>query len=282
MWIILSLIYAVTNAIYINYNNQRHYNGYLLGIWRGFGVSIFSAPLLLSISLNLSPAYLVILIIQGLLVGIYDSRIFFASARFGGNVGNGFMSTAVLLTTFLWWTLEFADLQKLLLTPQKFLTIVIILSAYSISYWIMMRTKINQQAEQYLYPAVFALAMMSIATRYIALNGSDTYTGIVSYLTIACFISGIYNSVMYLLYKKTNTNTASPSIKEGLWLITFSTVLIAAKTAAMRLCENPGYVVSLLLLSPIIAAIIHRHRLIITQALVINLVFLILLLLTVG
>lgn len=283
MWIILSLIYALTNALYINYNNHRHFNGYLLGILRGFGVSFLMAPTLLTVSLNLSPGYLLILIIQGILIGIYDSRIFFASAKFGGHTGSGFTSTAVLITTFLWWTIEFGDLQKLLVYPQKLITIIIILSAYSISYWQMMRIKINKQAEQYLYPAVFALSLMSIATRYIALKGGTMYAGIVYYLTIACFISGIYNSVMYLKHKKDIALPISyPTIKDGLWLILFSTILIAAKTAAMRLCENPGYVVAVLLLSPIIAEIIEKHRLKMTYVKLSNLLLLLIFLLVVS
>ena len=283
MWIISSLIYALTNALYINYNDHRHYNGYILGIWRGFGVSLLTAPLLLTVPINLSVDYIAILIFQGILIGIYDSRIFFASAKFGGHTGSGFISTAVLITTFLWWAIEFNDLKKLLLKPQLFITIILILSAYSISYWQMMRTKVNKRAEQYLYPAVFALSLMSIATRYIALRGGTLYAGIIYYLTIACFVSGIYNTIMYFKNKKTTEYAATyPTIRDSIWLISFSTILIAAKTAAMRLCDNPGYVVAVLLLSPLIAEIIETHRLKMNYVKLSNLLFLIILLLIIN
>lgn len=276
MWIVMSFIYAMTNAFYINYNDKRHYNGYILGMLRGYGVSLSISPLLMTVSLHIPLSYLLILIIQGFLIGVYDSRIFFASAKYGGHTGSGFMATAVLITTFLWWAIDFNDLKELMTTPPKLITIFLILSSYSISYWQMMKVKMNKSAEQYLYPAVFALALMSIATRYIALKGGTAYAGIIYYLTVSCFVSGVYNTVMY--FKNRPQSTKIPNLKDSLWLILFSTVLIAAKTEAMRICDNPGYVVAILLTSPIIAEIINCHRLKITPALFLNICFLALLL----
>ena len=282
MWIALSFIYAITNAFYTNFNNQRRYNGYVLGIWRGFGVSLCVSPLFLTIPLNISLNYLIILIFQGILIGLYDSHIFFASARFGANSGSGFMATSLLITVILWWALEINEWQTLLQNPPYLITLLLILSVYSISYWNMMRVKINKEAEVYLYPAVFALAFMSIATRYIAIHGGTMYNGIVYYLTIACFVSGIYNLIFYLKYKKTISKSAYPTIKDGIKLIFLSTILIAAKTAAMRLCQNPGYVVAILLTSPILTYIINEHCLKLTPSLVINITLLISLLILVG
>lgn len=282
MWIALSFIYALTNAFYTNYNNQRRYNGYVLGMWRGFGVSFCISPLLLTIPLNISCDYLFILIFQGILIGLYDSHIFFASARYGANSGSGFMATSLLITVFLWWALEINEWQTLLKNPPYLITLLLVLSAYSVSYWNMMRVKVNKEAETYLYPAVFALAFMSIATRYIAIHGGTMYNGIVYYLTIACFISGIYNLICYLQYKKNIPPLAYPTLKDGLKLIILSTILIAAKTAAMRLCENPGFVVAILLTSPILTYIIKYRKLTITLPLLINISLLILLLILVG
>ncbi len=278
MWIFLSLIYAFTNAFYTTFNDTRHYNGYILGIWRGFGVSLCMSPFLLPLSLDIPLSYAIILIIQGILIGTYDSRIFFASARFGGHNGSGFMATSVLITVFLWWAIHINDFKTLLTHPHYFITLMLVLSAYSISYWKMMQVKADTNAEKYLYPAVFALALMSIATHYIAIHGSNMYAGIIYYLTVSCFVSGIYNTLMYLKTKKYFPLIIKPTIKDGLWLIFLSIILISAKTAAMRLCKNPGYVVAVLLLSPIIAEIIKTHRLNTKPATISTLVFLLLLL----
>ena len=52
-------------------------------------------------------------------------------------------------------------------------------------------------------------------------------------------------------------------LKSGnaVWLIIFSTILIAAKTIALREAENPAYVIAMLLLSPIIIDIFKTKQL---------------------
>ena len=264
MWILLSLVYAFTNAFYIAYNDKHHYNGYILGIWRGFGISLFTAPLLLFTPLHLPLSYLLILTIQGILIGIYDSHLFFASARYGSHACSGFMTTCVLITAFLWWGIEPNEFRLLLQTPRYFMLLMFVLCTYTISYWQMMKPHLNHEAELYLYPATFALSFMSIATRYIAIHGGTMSAGMIYYLTISCFISGIYNSFAYFKTRRTIKENKNIKLKQGVWLIILSTTLISAKTAAMRLCENPAYVVALLLLSPIITEYLQTKKLKIT------------------
>ena len=177
----------------------------------------------------------------------------------------------------------------------------------------MMKVRVSRAAEEYLYPAVFALALMSIATRYIALNGGTAYAGVVYYLTVACFVSGVYNAVMFVRQKTPplqqppsspppdrphqtpvlpeNTSAAPSKLAlllaplphwQGAWLIAFSTVLIAAKTLALRLAENPGYVIAMLLLSPMFAEVLNTGRVRLRPSVILVLVFLLLLLLLVA
>lgn len=277
-WIFLSLIYAIFNAIYTTFNEQHRYNGYVLGIWRGFGVSILVSPLLLTVPLINSAPYYVILIMQGIMIGVYDSHIFFASAKYGSHSCSGFMATCVLITTFMWWGIDFRELEDLIQKPHLLISLFLILCGFSVSYWQMMKVKISHRAEKYLYPAVFALALMSIATRFIAIHGGKVYTGVIYYLTVSCFTSGIYNAIMFLRNKESPLETkedmsakAVPTRKEllfaplksgnAVWLIIFSTILIAAKTIALREAENPAYVIAMLLLSPIIIDIFKTKQL---------------------
>ncbi len=261
-WIILSLIYAVTNAIYTEFNSRHNYNAYVLGIWRGFGISLVISPLLFTVPLDIPADYFLILVLQGVMIGIYDSRLFFASGRWGSHTGSGFMATTVWITILLWWSIDIAELKRLLHTPEKLITLAFIVCGFSVSYWQMMKVHVSPAAEKYLYPAVFALALMSIATRYIALNGGSAYAGVVYYLTIACFTSGIYNTIMYLTHRPQKQNRKQSKIpaRQGIWLVAFSTILIGAKTLALRFADNPGYVVAMLLLSPMIADVIRTER----------------------
>ena len=44
LWIIDGLIYGFFTALYTLVNQHYKFNGYLLGIWRGFGISFFFLP----------------------------------------------------------------------------------------------------------------------------------------------------------------------------------------------------------------------------------------------
>lgn len=148
-WIAYSLIYALTNALYVAFNQKRRYNAYVLGMWRGFGITILISPLLLTVPLITNPAYYVILVLQGLMIGVYDSHIFLASAKYGANTASGFMATAVLITTFLWWSIDFTDLAALSQNPVQLITLFFILCAFSVSYWQMMKVHVNPEAENF-------------------------------------------------------------------------------------------------------------------------------------
>ena len=47
--------------------------------------------------------------------------------------------------------------------------------------------------------------------------------------------------------------------KIGVLLVLFSTILIVAKTMALRLAPNPGYVTALLLIAPLFIYALNRH-----------------------
>ena len=49
-------------------------------------------------------------------------------------------------------------------------------------------------------------------------------------------------------------------VKTGIYIISFSAALIAAKTMAMRLAPNPGYVVTLLLTAPIFVYLLGENK----------------------
>ncbi len=279
-WIILSLIYALTNAVYTSFNSKYNYNGYILGMWRGFGISLLVSPLLLTVPLNIPIDYFLILVMQGIMIGIYDGHLFFASGRYGSHASSGFMATTVWLTVILWWSIDIAEFRRLLHTPEKFISLALILCGFSVSYWQMMKVHVNPAAEKYLYPAVFALALMSIATRYIALNGGSRYAGVVYYLTIACFVSGIYNAIMYHFFPARKRRDKVP-LRRGVWLVVFSTVLIGAKTLALRSAANPGYVIAMLLLSPMFAEVLQNKRINLNPAAALVILFLGLLLILV-
>lgn len=115
-------------------------------------------------------------------------------------------------------------------------------------------------------PAVLALAGMSVATKEIAMMGQSVWVNILYYLVVATFVSGLYNFV--LLCRKEHFDVgravqmvfAKEVIHTGVYIVGFSAALIAAKTMAMRLAPNPGYVVTLLLTAPLFVFMLTRTR----------------------
>ena len=263
LWVINGLIYGFFTAVYMLFNQHYKINGYVLGIWRGFGICALFLPLLLFYPVPRDWHYWLLLTVQGLCIGVYDSHIFFASAKFGAGPTSRFMAITVLLTTFAWW----------LITPQKFLfllaegdvvvTLTLILCGFSFCYWQMFDSAVSYRVAAYTLPAVLALAVMSIITKYIATEAHSLGQGLTYYLTVSTFVSGAYNTFLYArqnIGQKWLAVVAKSTRKAGFFLILFSSMLIVAKTMALRIAPNPGYVTALLLIAPVFIYVLNRQN----------------------
>jgi hypothetical protein len=255
LWVINGLIYGFFTAIYLLFNQHYKINGYVLGIWRGFGIFLLFLPFLPIYPLPHDGKYWLLLIAQGLCIGIYDSHVFFAAAKFGAGPTSRFMAVTVLLTTFGWWLLTPEKFLQLLQQGNLLITLILILSGFSFCYWQMLESPVSRAAALYTLPAVLALAAMSIITKYIAVQAHSLGQGLTYYLTVSTFISGCYNLILYRrangAEKFWSTIIAKKIRKAGYLLVAFSSLLIIAKTMALRLAPNPGYVTALLLTAPV-------------------------------
>jgi len=256
LWVINGLIYGFFMALYTLVNQGKKFNGYVLGIWRGFGIAILFAPALFWVPPVEDWRVWALLVLQGIFIGIYDSHIFFASARYGANTTSRLLVLSVLLTTILWWIITPKRFVQLFEDGAVFITLILCMSGFCICYWNMLRSKITRDAFGYMMPAITALAFMSVATKEIALISDNVWHGIIYYLTVATAISGIYNLVWLLIKKPIKqplkTMIFAPQVmRTGLYIVSFSAALIVAKTLALRISPNPGYVVTLLLTAPL-------------------------------
>lgn len=266
LWIINSLIYGFFTAVYTLFNQHYKINGYILGIWRGFGISFLFMPFLFFFPVPTSAYYWGLLIFQGWLIGIYDSHLFFSSAKYGAGPTSRFMAITVLVTTFLWWILTPDEFFILMRNGNVFITLLLVLFGFTFCYWQMIQTRVSRKTARYIMPAVFALAGMSIITKYIALGGSSVWQSIVYYLVVATFVSGCYNLKCYVQQNKQLTFEqkigeifSARMWKIGGYLVAFSAALITAKTMALRAAPNPGYVTALLLIAPLFIFVLNRH-----------------------
>ena len=265
LWIINGLVYGFFSALYAMVNQKHRFNGYVLGIWRGFGIAVIFFPFLFFLPLQTDIRNWILLISQGLLIGIYDSHLFFASARYGAGAASRSMSITVLFTVVLWWSLTPQLFLNLLRNGNVFITLLLVLFGFSVSYWYMIKDRVTKEVMDYTAPAVFALAGMSVITKEIADMGQNVWHNIAYYLVVATFVSGLYNTIMYIRSERPDvkkffkTVFAPEIIGVGFYLISFSAALITSKNMAMRLAPNPGYVVALVLTAPIFVYLLNKQ-----------------------
>lgn len=241
-------------------------NGYLLGIWRGFGIAAIFFPFTFLFPLPQNFYYWGLLILQGWLIGFYDSHLFFASARYGAGPTSRVMAVTVLITTIIWWLMTPHEFDKILANKTVFSLLIFILLGFTVSYWLMLKDSITKEITFYMAPVILALAFMSVITKDIAIHSSSSWSGIIYYLTVSTFVSGIYNSYLFVKKEKLDMKGyvrqvfSAPTRAAGLYIVGFSAALIMAKTIALRVAPNPGYVTALLLTSPFFVLIMNKYN----------------------
>lgn len=241
-------------------------NGYLLGIWRGFGIAAIFFPFTFLFPLPQNLYYWGLLILQGWLIGFYDSHLFFASARYGAGPTSRVMAVTVLITTIIWWLMTPHEFLKILQNGTVFSLLIFILLGFTVSYWLMLKDSITKEITFYMAPVILALAFMSVITKDIAIHSSSSWSGIIYYLTVSTFVSGIYNSYLFVKKEKLDMSGyirqvfSAPTRAAGLYIVGFSAALIMAKTIALRVAPNPGYVTALLLTSPFFVLIMNKYN----------------------
>ena len=265
VWIINGLVYGFFTALYTLVNQRYKFNGYLLGIWRGYGISFFFLPFLFFLPVPHSAYYWFLLIFQGFLIGVYDSHLFFASADYGAGPTSRVMALSALVTTVFWWMLTPQLFLDLVHNGTVFMTMVLVLFGFTYSYWRMIESPVSKALMLYMFPVIFAFAGTSIITKEIAMHGSNVWQGVLYYLVVATAVSGTYNTFWYVKTAKPGFKGffkqlfAWKLVKVGLYIVSFSWALITAKTLALRIAPNPGYVIALLLTSPIFVFALNKY-----------------------
>ena len=255
-WVIAGLFYGLFMSFYTYINQNNKVNGYVLGIWRGLGVAFVCFPLILITPFEWDLPFFLLLIIQGLLVGFYDSRLFFSSAKFGAAGTSRILVFSILISLFLWWMMHPQIFFKILQTPLIFLGIIASVSGVILSYAFMFKTPLTKELTRFMMPAVVVLSLMSSLTQII-MQRHHLYESIVYYLFYITLISGIYNLYFYI-------KTVRPTIRQavfdifnqkvmfiGLLVVLFSALLIISKGISLNYAPNTGYVNALSLTSPL-------------------------------
>ena len=266
LWIINGLIYGFFTAVYTIFNQHYKLNAYLLGIWRGIGIGLIFLPFCFLFEVPKSAFYWFLLIAQGIMIAVYDSHLFFASAQYGAGPTSRVMALTAMATTIFWWILTPQSFNNLINDGTTVITIILLLFGFTVSYWYMIKSQVSRQLAEYMLPAILSLSGMSIATKEIAMRGTSVLSSVIYYLTVATMVSGIVNSYWFIKSQKLDFKCfiqqifAPKVIKAGIYIISFSAALITAKTLALRIAPNPGYVTALLLTAPLFVIALKKYN----------------------
>ena len=266
LWIINGLIYGFFTAVYTIFNQHYKLNAYLLGIWRGIGIGLIFLPFCFLFEVPKSAFYWFLLIAQGIMIAVYDSHLFFESAQYGAGPTSRVMALTAMATTIFWWILTPQSFNNLINDGTTVITIILLLFGFTVSYWYMIKSQVSRQLAEYMLPAILSLSGMSIATKEIAMRGTSVLSSVIYYLTVATMVSGIVNSYWFIKSQKLDFKCfiqqifAPKVIKAGIYIISFSAALITAKTLALRIAPNPGYVTALLLTAPLFVFALNKYN----------------------
>lgn len=266
LWIINGLIYGFFTAVYTIFNQHYKLNAYLLGIWRGIGIGLIFLPFCFLFEVPKSAFYWFLLIAQGIMIAVYDYHLFFASAQYGAGPTSRVMALTAMATTIFWWILTPQSFNNLINDGTTVITIILLLFGFTVSYWYMIKSQVSRQLAEYMLPAILSLSGMSIATKEIAMRGTSVLSSVIYYLTVATMVSGIVNSYWFIKSQKLDFKCfiqqifAPKVIKAGIYIISFSAALITAKTLALRVAPNPGYVTALLLTAPLFVFALNKYN----------------------
>ncbi|MBO5997533.1 MAG: hypothetical protein J6P93_03310, partial [Alphaproteobacteria bacterium] len=100
LWVVTGLFYGLFMSFYTYINQNNKIDGYILGLWRGFGVAFVCFPLVLITPFEVDAGFFFLLFVQGIMTGFYDSRLFFASARFGAAATSRMLVLSILISMF--------------------------------------------------------------------------------------------------------------------------------------------------------------------------------------
>ena len=255
-WVITGLFYGLFMSFYTYINQKYKLNGYILGMWRGFGIMLVTFPIIFVEPFYFDPIYFILLTLQGLFIGYFDSRVFMASARFGAGGTSRTLVFSIVISTILWWVLHPADFMALWHRPWVLTGIIVALAGTITSYLFIIKDPFSKQLIKFMMPAVVVWSLMSTVNKEIMLR-HQLETGIGYYLVYSMFISGLYNLYIYTSQSQMTNNRlikevfAPKVVQASFMLILFSIALVIAKSISLAYTPNTGYVNALSLTSPL-------------------------------
>lgn len=201
------------------------------------------------------PFILVVDCCGGAAFGVFSSRLYSASAKFGAGATSRISMLAVPFGLVFWWIIDFAGFVELVKTPSVLLGILASVAAICFSFKKMSAGGGGSGAQtSYLLPAVAVLAVMMIVRKE-AMAEADFASAAVYYPLCAIFISASINLGVYaysngagMLAAQLRTHHV---LAGGISMAVVSSLTIFTGNLASLYVPDPAYLSALTLTSPL-------------------------------
>lgn len=228
----------------------------MLAAWRGFGICVCAVPFLFFIDYPSSWIFWLHTFLQGIMTGIFSSRVYNAAALFGAGATSRILVLSIIVSAILWWCLNPANFIELAQKPALLIGIIASMILAIFGYYRMSDHSRSEGIFRYMIVAVFIDAIISINRKN--LMAEDGFlTGNTAYFLVSMFVAGLYNACAYLYINKCKISDffkialETRSIRSGSIIALLSAFSIFFGNYALSLASNPAYVNALTLTSPL-------------------------------
>lgn len=271
-WWLTSIGFSVCFAMFILVNQQLKARASAMMVWRGLAAATFAFPFIFFVTPPSNPWFYPLSVSMGVLGSYFDNRLFTASSKYGAGAVSRIIPTSIILSFFGWFLFHPTDLLELAEEPIKLLEIILCMVIAVLAVFAMKKNVISKEIMLFLIPSIFLVSAIDIMNK--ATMGLISQKAIIYHVFIASFVSGMINLA---IYKRENARIAKgtkkithPSmedgiftpktVKAGLSVAFFVTILMLFKAYSMQHTPNPAYVSAIGYTSPLFILAFNKMK----------------------
>ena len=248
-WWILALCLSLLTASYVWINQFLKIKGSVLMAYRGLGTALILLPCCFYFTPIHNVWFYVLCIVQGLVLSIGENRILNSAKAFGAEVTSLIHPVSIAIIFIVWILLHPAELNELLLQPQKFSLIALCLSGVATALILISQAKANRKALWFLLAAMSCETFIDITSKETTHLGAENVIAAIFYYTlITSLVAGTIN-ILFQQKRRFREIFERKNLKFAWFFMSFAILHSVLKTYTMYLSPNPAYV----------AAIVHAY-----------------------
>jgi hypothetical protein len=264
LWWPWAVLKSMGSAGFVLVNQQAGLTGSTLMFWRGFGVALALLPLMLAVTLPVSPVFWAAVVANGVLVGISDTMVFNSARRFGAGPTSRLTPMGIWIGFALWLAIAPDYRAALLAEPLRFagVLLAVVLAVAAMAFF--RKDPVSRGALRFLVPVILLAGIIDVINKTAMDNtGASVVGGIVAYGFTVSLIAGSV-SMLGRYWQTRRLNAAEfftpHAAKYGLLMMGVIILTMATKNMAMHLTPNPTYVGVIALSAPLWVLAFNKLR----------------------